>query len=379
MQQSRPTFAPGSRKHKRHMIRQPLQLLLATILLLCAHALHAQRRVCLVFTSDLHYGMTRDFRGRKATSAEVCRAMADAIRKLPGTMLPRDGGVGAGEPVDSLDFVVCGGDVANRMERGVQTAAESWRQFAAEWLAPGMPELLVLPGNHDISNATGFIRPLTPPRDATCAAAIYNHGVRPRTPRTAGTFDFATDKTHYIVEREGIRLIFAGLWLDTPARTWLDSTLSAAPRPLPSFLFTHMDPEAEAQRFINPYGDHSLDPAAGFENLLGDTCSVGRTERPVREIRAAERFIARHPEVKAWFHGHTHHNTFYRWTGVDSTVSLPAFRVDSPMKGYKSRTDEKLLSFQIVLFDPAARRMTVREYRWNAPGSPWGESATIVW
>lgn len=355
-----------------------VSLLLTAILLLRVHASYAQRQVRFVFVSDLHYGLMREFRGEEATSAEVCRAMAGAVRALPEATLPADNGVGAGERVGALDFVACGGDIANRMEAGVQTSAASWTQFAAEWLSPGMPETLLLPGNHDLSNAIGHPQLLSA-CDATCAAEIYNRAMHPAVPRTAATFDFTTDKVHYIVEREGIRLVFAGMWLDTPTRTWLGKELCEPADSLPCLLFTHLEPEAEARRFTNPHGDHSINRTDGFENLLCDTCSVGCKGRPLREYRAVESFLAAHPRVKAWFHGHTNYNEFYCWHGADGTISLPVFRVDSPMKGEMSADDEKLLSFQVVAIDPAGRRMTVREYFWNTAGSPWGASMTVGW
>lgn len=62
----------------------------------------------------------------------VNRAMLTAINRLPQTMLPADGGVEADQKMGYVDVVVNGGEIANRMEQGVQTAAASWRQFAAD-------------------------------------------------------------------------------------------------------------------------------------------------------------------------------------------------------------------------------------------------------
>ncbi len=134
---------------------------------------HAQQ-IRFVFMSDPHYGLECEFRGHEASAEEVNRIMA-------GT-------------VGSLDFIVCGGDIANRMEDGVQPAAVSWQQFAATWLVPDMPPVRLLAGNHDLSNAIGYVRPLSPERDATCAAEIYNRTMQPDTLRTGATFDYATDK-----------------------------------------------------------------------------------------------------------------------------------------------------------------------------------------
>lgn len=106
-------------------------LFLLLIGLLGVQLLYA-RQLRFVFVSDLHYGLERKFRGREVTANEVNHAMAETVRTLPTVCFPADGGLGAGETIGPLDFVVCGGDIANRMEHGVQPAAESWREFAEE-------------------------------------------------------------------------------------------------------------------------------------------------------------------------------------------------------------------------------------------------------
>src|ERR1700760_4230645 len=77
-----------------------------------------------VFTSDIHYGITRShFRGADSVSAVVVnRAMIAAINQLPNKSLPDDGGVAAGEPIGHIDGIVITGDLANRQEMGVQPA-----------------------------------------------------------------------------------------------------------------------------------------------------------------------------------------------------------------------------------------------------------------
>lgn len=91
-------------------------------------------------------------------------------------------------------------------------------------------------------------------------------------------------------------------------------------------------------------------------------------------------FLASHPEIRAYFHGDKNYNEFYIWNGVDGSISLPVFRVDSPMKGEYSSEDETLLSFIAVSIDPESRRLTARECLWNsgqAPGVSWGATKTI--
>ena len=350
-------------------------LLTLTVILLGLPMVHAQQ-IRFVFMSDPHYGLEREFRGREARAEEVNRVMAGAVAALPGERLPDDGGVGAGEAIGPLDFVVCGGDIANRMEDGVQPAAESWREFAATWLAPDMPRVWMLAGNHDLSNAIGYVRPMTPERDATCAAEIFNRTMHPDTLRTVATFDYATDKVHYVVDVSGVRFVFAGMWPDTPTRRWLDEALAGSDRPC--LLFTHSEPDAEAKQFINPYGDHSINATDRFENLICDTCSVARGGTPRREYGQLAAFLAGHPTIVAWFHGNTNYNEFYTWEGPDHKVAVPVFRVDSSMKGEISGTDESMLSFQVVCIDVATRRMTVREYFWNRTPGEWGASATVT-
>lgn len=82
-----------------------------------------------IYCSDVHYGLEREFRGKEVGSDEVSRAMLATFKLLSETRLPEDSGVGAGIKFGSPDFVVCTGDIANRMEEGVQSATTSWSQF----------------------------------------------------------------------------------------------------------------------------------------------------------------------------------------------------------------------------------------------------------
>lgn len=181
-----------------------------------------------VYCSDLHYGLTREFRGRSGvTASEVSRAMLAAIGQLPATFLPDDGGVGAGTLAGKPDFVVCTGDIANRMEKGVQPAAQSWAQFCRDWGAVSDIPLYLVPGNHDVSNAIGYTKPLTPPRDATSAAGIFNRAMRPATAVGEADFDYARDRVRYVVPLDGVRLVMIGMWPDTLARGWFEREVAA--------------------------------------------------------------------------------------------------------------------------------------------------------
>ncbi|HEY5327026.1 MAG TPA: hypothetical protein VIJ27_08500, partial [Mucilaginibacter sp.] len=120
----------------------------------------------MVFTSDAHYGISRKkFRGdTNVASYIVNAAMIRQINTIPGLTLPADGGIGAGMKVGAVDYLVETGDIANRMEAGIQSAAASWEQFENDYMHSlnlegrnGLPaKLLLAPGNHDISNAIGF-------------------------------------------------------------------------------------------------------------------------------------------------------------------------------------------------------------------------------
>ncbi len=83
------------------------------------------------------------------------------------------------------------------------------------------------------------------------------------------------------------------------------------------------------------------------------------------EQRGWVKFLKAHPNIKAYFHGNSNWNEFYVYKGPDNDVSLPVFRVDSPMKGKYSSKDETKLSFQLISIDSKALKMTVRECLWD--------------
>jgi hypothetical protein len=109
---------------------------------------------------------------------------------------------------------------------------------------------------------------------------------------------------------------------------------------------------------------------------------VKRVPDAVIEAKQFEAFLRQHPNITAYFHGHTNFNEFYDWTGPDHTIALHSFRVDSPMKGKESQPDETKLSFQLATVNVAAHTMTVREVLWNqkpqAPSLTWGSSKTVA-
>jgi 3',5'-cyclic AMP phosphodiesterase CpdA len=111
-------------------------------------------------------------------AVEVNAALADAINALPRVTLPADDGVAAGQVVGAVEFVAVTGDIANRQEAvplRIQPAAASWAQFEQSFAqrlslrtsSGAVTPLMVVPGNHDLSNAIGWVGTMIPARDAT--------------------------------------------------------------------------------------------------------------------------------------------------------------------------------------------------------------------
>jgi len=334
----------------------------------------------IVLTSDVHYGIIRPhFRGADNVSADVVnRGLIRAVRTLGGVVGPIDG-------------VIITGDIANRQEKGVQSAAVSWHQFEDDWSAldtrtakGGRTPLWLLPGNHDASDAIGYHKPMHPARDASSMAGIYNYMLHPAVARTKKSYDYSRDKVHYKRDIGGVHMLFLNLWPDSAERTWMDRDLDTLKPGTPVLLFAHSIPDVEARFFTNPNGDHDIDSADRFENLLPEIFSDGtRIEVPaLAEQRGFVAWLKKHPAVKAYFHGHNNNNEFYQWHGPDNDISLPCFRVDSPMKGKYSAHDETQLSFQLITIDTSAMTMTVRECLWNSvPSDPsvlkWGDETKL--
>jgi hypothetical protein len=338
------------------------------------------RTIRFVFTSDAHYGVTRPhFRGHDDVDASVVnRALVSAINQT-----------------GPLDFVAQGGDIANREEETeagrIQSAAASWAQFQHDYIdgltvttAGGRRSpLYIVPGNHEVSNAIGFYKPMFPPHDNTALIEIYNRMMTPSRPKTAASYNYASDRVLYSHTIAGIHFVFLTIWPDSAVRAWLENDLKHVDRSTPVIMFAHDQPEAQAKHFSNPNGTHDINAVDKFENLLAERLADGPTiEAPtVAEQRELERFLERHRNITAYFHGNSNWNEFYDWNGPLHTVMLHTFRVDSPMKGAVSGDDETRLSFQVGSIDTATQMLTVRECLWNVnPASPaltWGESKTV--
>ena len=99
-----------------------------------------QAEIQFIVTSDPHYGITRKaFQGASKVDAHIVNAaMISKINTLPNVKLPADGGINAGKIAGAIDFVVEGGDIANRQEgtseKSIQSASISWDQFKADYI-----------------------------------------------------------------------------------------------------------------------------------------------------------------------------------------------------------------------------------------------------
>jgi hypothetical protein len=352
----------------------------------------------ILFTSDAHYGITRDnFRGDTDVAGyKVNAAMIKQMNTMPSVTLPADNGVGAGAKLTAIDYLIQTGDIANRMEIPYQSAAASWSQFKADYLQGltlkgnnGKPvDVLVVPGNHDISNAIGYYKPMKPLTDATVMVQVYNLMLKPSRLLTNEHFRYDTDKINYSRSIKGIHFIFITLWPDSAERVWMQHDLDTVARTTPVIIFTHDQPTCEAKHFTNPVPPHNMTAQNKFENLVAEQykeapSAKGDGGSTDIEQRGWVSFLKLHPNIKAYFHGNSNWNQFYVYKGPDNDVSLNVFRVDSPMKGKLSSKDETKLSYQLISIDAATRNMTVRECLWNTQTAgkiqpvAFGESKTV--
>ena len=356
------------------------------------------KTINIIFTSDAHYGITRkDFRGdTNVDSYVVNAAMIKTMNSLPTQTLPVDGGIGAGTPIAAVDYLIQTGDIANRMEPPFQSAAADWAQFEHDYMqsvtlknhqhqpAP----LWVAPGNHDISNAIGYYRTMTPKTDPTSMVKIYNMMLKPSHPKTNADYNYVTDKINYSKDIQGIHIIFITLWPDSAERIWMEKDLAKVAKSTPVMVFCHDQPTCEAKHFTNPVAPYDMTAANKFENLTAEhykegSAAVKDDGSTDIEQRGWVKFLKAHRNIKAYFHGNSNWNEFYVYGGPDNDVAINTFRVDSPMKGKYSSKDETKLSYQLITLDAANQSLTVRECLWNTdPSKPttpvvFGASKTV--
>ena len=368
--------------------------ILTTVLSLLVLTCRAQDGVLnFIFTSDVHYGITRHhFRGADSVpSNRVNEAMINAMDLVPQTVLPADSGIAAGKPVQHIEGLLIAGDIANRAEKGVQAAKLSWEQFCNDYgqlqlkTLSGQPApLLLVAGNHDASNAIGYTRPLHPLTDASSMVGMYNMMLHPSPPLKKKDFDYSRDRLHYSRNIGGVHFLFVNLWPDLAEQQWIEQDIKDLPKGMPVLLFTHAPPNVDARFFTNPNGAHSINDTDRFENLLPEIFMDGTSDAipALAEQRQLASFLKKHPAIKAWFHGHENFTEFYDWQGPDHDLSLPCFRVDSPMKGRFSSKEETSMSFQLISLDTVHMTLTVRECLWNTTASAaaplqWGAHRTV--
>jgi len=334
----------------------------------------------MVFSSDAHYGINRiKFRGDSNVSSHLVNAaMIQQMNNIPDLRLPQDGGINSGKKAGHVDYVVQTGDIANRMEAPVQSAATSWSQFETDYIHAialknrngKQAKLLLIPGNHDITNAIGFTKPLTPLTDPTSMVKIYNLMLKPEKPLTNESYNYHTEKVNYSFNLNGIHMMFITLWPDSAERIWMEKDLANVAKSIPVIIFTHDQPECESKHFTNPRPPYDMTEENKFQNLTEEHYKEGyiaAADDGATQIeqRGFVKFLKRHPNIKAYFHGNSNWNEFYTYHGPDNNVNLNTFRVDSPIKGKFSAKDETLLSFQLISIDPASQKLTVRECLWN--------------
>ena len=347
-----------------------------------------------IFTSDAHYGITRaEFQGKKTVDAHtVNAAMIAQMNTLPGMTLPNDGGVNAGKKINTIDYLLQGGDIANRMETSasVQTAAASWEQFKIDYLQNltiknqnnEKTELLMVPGNHDVSNTIGYYANMNPLTDASSMAQIYNLMFKTTT-KTASNYSYMKDRINYSrnIGREHFCII--QMWVDSSVRVWMAKDLQNVSASTPVIIVAHDQPAVVSNHFTNPYGNHSINSTDKFDNVLDEMLkdgTVAATGSDAIEQRGFVAFLKQHPNIKAYLHGHAHESKYYTYTGPDNDVALKAVGADSPMKGVVSSTTgkENQLTFHFGALDTKTMTLTMREVYWNPdptnPGAPiqWG-------
>jgi hypothetical protein len=390
----------------------------------------APTKATLLYTSDAHYGIKRPaayaFYGY-SNAQQVNSAMVTVMNAMPAVKFDNDNGAvgNAGAVIGNIDYVIQGGDIANRMQADlagtgyaqVQPAYDSWKQFEAGFINTLKYPSLIFPGNHDVSNAIGYRKTLnngsgapTPSYDGSVLAFIYNTFVK------AGTFDTSTkalaqasytnptyqtasNKVYYSRDIAGVHFMFISMWPDLDAQAWMEGDLAKISSTTPAIIFTHDEPVTEVKHLTDPAGPTVFSSTNQFENLLVNVSAVATTATAGANTNDAQltfvRFLQRHKNIVAYFHGNANYNQFYMYHGPTgfNLVDLPVFRVDSPMKGLVSGMDASTaagcdptgatpevapyaclntdkLSYQVISIDSAAKKMTVREYLWKTKA--WG-------
>ncbi len=355
--------------------------------------------VNFVYTSDNHYGIVRPiFRGNfNVPSPVVNEAMIARMNTLPAQSFPNDGGVGAGQSVGHVDFLMDTGDLANRSESqsaiaatnitylgaGVSypgnsaytapVSAVTWGQWQHDFLGDantgnragglltltdsqglGIPVFLS-PGNHDVNDAIGMTGKISPANvDATSFVKIYNRMTpySSQAPITTNVFANPANYTNvnlrvnYSFNAGGVHVQCVNMFPDKNILNWMSADLANVPASTPVFLFCHVPlnmAATETKVFGSPTNTSS---SAGADIPL--TLSGVDSPTSYVDMNAAKQYVAdwlvAHPNVRALFSGHDNFNGATNWNGQDPNNNIIAardaawagvtlFRVDSPMKG----------------------------------------------
>lgn len=352
-----------------------------------------------LFTSDPHYGIKKTAFDGYSSAKQVNGIMIGSMNSISSVTYPcDDGGLKACQQVGAVDYLVQTGDIANRMEANsggytqIQSAATSWSQFENDFIKGvtlknaqgGATTLYAVPGNHDVTNAIGFYKTMTPTTDSTVMLKLYNMFMNPSTALTSYTAtDYDTKRIYYSKDIAGVHCVFITMWPDSTARAWIDNDLKSVSSTTPVILFTHDQPDIETKHLKNPNPPYTINATDQFENMVTDqsidtdtnglyTINAPSTTRQ-RELVA---WLKTHKNIVAYFHGNDHINGTYTYTGPDNDISLQVVRVDSPMKGSVSKSDPSKLTYKVVNIDSVAKKMTVRDYQWYA--KKWDATATIT-
>ena len=385
--------------HPNKRLKNLISLITAVVIVCLAakmQAANAQTKkstvINMVLISDVHYGITRaNFRGDTGVRSQVVNeAMIAQLNSLPKTILPADDGIGAGNPDGAIEGMALTGDIANKMDPGVQRASTSWAQFVSDYLSGGLKlktssgqatPMFLVPGNHDITNAIGSSKPMKPTTDPSSMVGMYNLMVKPDMSLSGDMYDYSEYKINYSKNIGGVHMMFITLWPDSVERIWMQKDLASVDKTIPVIIFTHDPPIADPKHFTNPVAPHEMNTENGFENLLAENYKESPTAKgdggsTAVEQRGLVKFLKAHPNIKAYIHGHSNYNEFYTYRGPDNDIDLKVFRVDSPMKGRYSAPDEKLQSFLLISIDSQTLQMTARECLWNT--EPRNKNQKIV-
>jgi len=162
----------------------------------------------------------------------------------------------------------------------------------------------------------------------------------------------------------------------------MEKDLKSVADTIPVLLFAHSIPDVEPRFFQNPNGNYDINEEDKFENLVPEKYKDGYDVKGATTIeqKGFTQFIKKHPNIKAYFHGHENFTEFYYYKGPDNDINLPCIRTDSPMKGRISLKDENSLAFELITINNR-KELIVKEVLWNknydSKQIQWGKTISI--